>query len=117
MGVMTMKMISSTSMTSTIGVTLMLALTFDPSFLTAIAIGLRSDRKFSGGGDNQGPGGPEGTPGSKGFALCLHFSPAAPVGARKAAGRLPAVALLDEVVDQLAGGVIHLDVESLHEVG
>jgi hypothetical protein len=57
---MTMKMISNTSMTSTIGVTLMLALTLDPSFLTAIAIGLRSDRDFSGGG-NQGPGAPEGS--------------------------------------------------------
>jgi hypothetical protein len=35
---MTMKMINSTSMTSTIGVTLMLELTLAPSFLTAIAI-------------------------------------------------------------------------------
>src|SRR6201987_6509246 len=38
MGVMTMKMISSTSITSTIGVTLMLELTLAPSFLTASAI-------------------------------------------------------------------------------
>src|ERR1700757_3195374 len=38
MGVMTMKMIKSTSMTSTMGVTLILELTFEPSFLTAIAM-------------------------------------------------------------------------------
>jgi len=38
MGVMTMKMISSTSITSTMGVTLMLALTLLPSFRTATAI-------------------------------------------------------------------------------
>ena len=32
--------------------------------------------------------------------------------------RLPAnVALLDEVIDQLAGGVVHLDVEGLHAIG
>jgi hypothetical protein len=36
MGVMTMKMISKTSITSTIGVTLMLELTFFPSERTAI---------------------------------------------------------------------------------
>jgi hypothetical protein len=41
MGVMTMKIISSTNITSTIGVTLMLELTFFPSSLFAIAIGLR----------------------------------------------------------------------------
>jgi len=60
---MTMKMISSTSITSTIGVTLILALTLAPSFLTAIAIAVRSDRISYGGGDNQGPGAPEAAPG------------------------------------------------------
>ena len=38
MGVMTMKMINSTSMTSTMGVTLMLELTLLPSLRTATAI-------------------------------------------------------------------------------
>src|SRR5581483_607439 len=38
MGVITMKMINSTSMTSTMGVTLMLELTFAPSSLFDIAI-------------------------------------------------------------------------------
>src|SRR5690242_19613226 len=38
MGVITMKMISNTSITSTMGVTLMLELTFAPSFLTEIAM-------------------------------------------------------------------------------
>jgi hypothetical protein len=43
MGVMTMKMISRTSITSTMGVTLMLELTLVPSLRTAIAIvGLRA---------------------------------------------------------------------------
>jgi hypothetical protein len=39
MGVTTMKMISRTSITSTIGVTLISELTFAPSFLFANAIG------------------------------------------------------------------------------
>jgi hypothetical protein len=38
MGVMTMKMINKTNITSTIGVTLMLELTLEPSSLFAIAI-------------------------------------------------------------------------------
>ena len=38
MGVMTMKMISSTSITSTMGVTLMFELTLTPSFRIASAI-------------------------------------------------------------------------------
>src|SRR5207249_10803058 len=41
-GVITIKMISSTSITSTIGVTLILALTFAPSSRLEIAIGLTS---------------------------------------------------------------------------
>jgi hypothetical protein len=44
MGVMTMKMIKSTSITSTMGVTLMFELTFLPSFRVAIAIKVRSVR-------------------------------------------------------------------------
>src|ERR1700761_126047 len=48
MGVMTMKTISNTSITSTIGVTLMLELTLAPSFRTAIAIVLlRGSRCYS----------------------------------------------------------------------
>src|SRR5580700_2046676 len=54
MGVMTMKMISSTSITSTMGVTLILALTLAPSFLTAIAISVRSDRIFMAGATIRG---------------------------------------------------------------
>ena len=42
MGVITMKMISSTSITSTMGVTLMSELTLAPSFLFAIDISLIS---------------------------------------------------------------------------
>src|SRR5580704_16124043 len=49
MGVMTMKMMSSTSITSTIGVTLILALTLLPSFLTAIDISVRSVGRVSEG--------------------------------------------------------------------
>jgi hypothetical protein len=48
MGVMTMKTISNTNITSTMGVTLMFELTLAPSFLTAIAIILlRGLRRYS----------------------------------------------------------------------
>jgi hypothetical protein len=48
MGVMTMKTISNTNITSTMGVTLMFELTLAPSFLTAIAIILlRGSSRYS----------------------------------------------------------------------
>src|SRR5271157_3523182 len=86
MGVITMKTMSSTSITSTMGVTLMLELTLAPSLRTAIAIE---------------------------FNLL-------PAGlAPKALDRqLPVDApLLQEIVDQLAGAVVHFHVESFHLVG
>ena len=46
MGVMTMKMISSTSITSTMGVTLMLELTLMPSFRNASAIEVQPPRRL-----------------------------------------------------------------------
>ena len=46
-----------------------------------------------------------------------YFTPWRHAGGHRAAGWLPAVALLDEVVDQFAGGVVHFDVEGLHAVG
>src|SRR5271157_2803994 len=86
MGVITMKTMSSTSITSTMGVTLMLELTLAPSLRTDIAIG---------------------------FNL-LHAG-----GQRHALDRqLPVdTPLLQEIVDQLAGAVVHFHVESFHLVG
>src|SRR5579871_3887812 len=72
MGVITMKMINNTSITSTMGVTLMLELTFAPSFRTAKDIFLSR-------------------------------------------GLVPAhVGFLQEVIDEFAGRVVHLDVERFH---
>src|SRR5260370_26939359 len=114
MGVMTMKIISSTSITSTIGVTLMLELTFLPSSRLLIPItyapsGLlyllsplawpASERRSlaaSGGSDQS-------CDSRRVLMLALHLRTEA----------LP-MALLDEVVHQLAGAVVHLDVERLH---
>src|SRR6267154_5745422 len=78
MRVITMKMISSTSITSTIGVTLMFELTLTPSFRTLIAI-IRS------------------------WGL--------PPGHVAAAGSL------QEIIDQLAGGVVHFHVKGFDFAG
>src|SRR5271157_4680329 len=88
MGVMTMKMMSSTSITSTMGVTLMLELTFLPSsrFANAIAFNLL----------HAGPG-------TERTALGCQLAADAP--------------LLQEIVDQLAGAVVHLHIEGFHLVG
>src|SRR5271165_7160789 len=88
-GVMTIKMISSTSITSTIGVTLMLEFTFDPSSRFTIAISSTSPS----------------------------FLNSAVYGC--AGLRLPAdgPATLQEVVNQLARAVVHFHVEGFHLVG
>jgi hypothetical protein len=65
---------SNTSMTSTMGVTLMLALTLVPSFLTAIAMGFRSDRILRAGAAIRRRESGEATPGSKILAH-LHRAP------------------------------------------
>src|SRR5580765_5652804 len=87
-GVMTMKMISSTSITSTMGVTLMLEFTFEPSSRIANDI----------------------------------VQPPRYVRNRQctdARNRLPAdgSATLQEVVNQLAGAVVHFHVEGFHLAG
>src|SRR5271165_2349289 len=88
-GVMTMKMISSTSITSTIGVTLMLEFTLDPSSRFASAIGSTS-------------------PFHRNSAVYGY-----------AGLRLPAdsSATLQEVVNQLARAVVHFHVECFHLAG
>src|SRR5215831_20118639 len=88
-GVMTMKMISSTSITSTMGVTLMLEFTFEPSSRTAIPISNYLHRTSK-------------------FGDCDLTEL-----------RLPAnrSATLQEVVNQLAGAVVHFHVEGFHLAG
>src|SRR6185437_4033142 len=100
MGVMTMKMISSTSITSTMGVTLMLELTLAPSFLLLIAMACSPSARNS-------------------LSACRGKRPVrSAVCARP--GRSPSVGLpanapaLQEVVNQFARRVIHLHVESFH---
>src|SRR5690348_7243940 len=100
MGVITMKMISSTSMTSTMGVTLMLELTLAPSFLLLIAMACSPSARNS-------------------LSACRGKRPVrSAVCARP--GRSPSVGLpanapaLQEVVNQFARRVIHLHVESFH---
>src|SRR5664280_2613684 len=87
MGVMTMKMMSNTSITSTMGVTLMLELTFLPSARTDIAITFNLLET-----------------GASANGFTLSSSPA-----NRAA--------FEEVVDQLAGAVVHFHVEGFHLVG
>src|ERR1035437_2013801 len=86
MGVMTMKMMSNTSITSTMGVTLMLELTFLPSARTDIAITFNLLQT-----------------GASANGFTLSSSPA-----NRAA--------FEEVVDQLAGAVVHFHVEGFHLV-
>src|ERR1700749_2650118 len=114
-GVMTMKMMSSTSITSTIGVTLMLELTFLPSSRTVIPMewapselcrrieSARAQRQAARRRSNRRP---------QGSSPCgrHRFSPG-----KKA--ELPLVALLDEVVEKFARGVVHLHVEGLNTSG
>src|SRR4051794_4477601 len=88
MGVMTMKMMSSTSITSTIGVTLMFELTLTPSLRTFNAI------KFN-------------LPSAGDSLSCSAELLQLPADA----------ATLQEIVDQLAGAVVHFHVESFHLIG
>src|SRR5271165_1828642 len=87
-GVMTMKMISSTSITSTMGVTLMLEFTFEPSSRFANAI-LQPPRCV----------------GSRQCTDALFRLPA------------DGSATLQEVVNQLARAVVHFHVEGFHLAG
>src|SRR5512140_3284171 len=91
MGVITMKMISRTIMMSAMGVTLMSAI--GPPFLppTSIAMGMCSFVRFGSAAPGRDPHGPR-PRGATGWRLG---------------------ALLDEVVEQLRAGVVHLDVEAL----
>src|SRR4051812_42584984 len=108
MGVTTMKMISNTSITSTIGVTLMSELTFAPSFRTFNAI----EFPFPPASLHQSPGG--------GGAGAPHWGarPGNSVGDCPLCGLGPAHApALQEVVNQFARGVIHLHIERFHAAG
>src|SRR5664279_2167656 len=116
MGVMTMKMIRSTSITSTMGVTLMLELTFLPSARLLIPIIVCPVRSFAASAvvavmvtAEDAPSEPVRLPASEGHAVRGEIAPL-PLGR----AIFLAVALLDEVVHQLAGAVVHLDVEGLH---
>src|SRR5271156_7197088 len=115
MGVMTMKMISSTSITSTMGVTLMLELTFLPSSLFTIAILYSVDRaSLQLHGEDSAPGAKPGQPTLLPMrdSRCLLYGRALRPGQKQ----LP-LALLDEVVDQFARRVVHLDVKGFNLVG
>src|SRR5579864_1140511 len=113
MGVTTMKMISRTSITSTMGVTLISEVTFAPSFRFEIAIDIPRYAAI------------------RTFLLRLEVgeirrwsvpAPDKQLTAEtrpRSSYRLPAniAALLQEVVDQFARRVIHLDVERFHAAG
>src|SRR6185437_9509570 len=110
MGVMTMKMINNTSMTSTIGVTLMLELTLEPSSLFEIAI-FRLLRRWTrrigcAGSCNSRRGQRASARHAQAFRPCVrdhlsaHSSPT-----------------LQEVVDQFARRVVHFHVERFHAAG
>src|ERR1035437_10242794 len=115
MGVMTMKMISSTSITSTIGVTLIVELTLLPSsrteipivglhaceFLFRIASGVNDELHLLGRSRRAG----------------AVISRPPQLLALPEDGQFPVLTLLDEVVDQFARGVVHLDVKVLDTSG
>src|SRR5579863_5561101 len=118
-GVMTMKMISSTSITSTMGVTLMLELTLLPSLRTAThIIGTPYvrilTRMRSGVAATMQParGLKRRAEKLRQFRPADHARPGRPF-----TPCLALVALLDEVVHQLARGVIHLHVKGLNAPG
>src|SRR5919204_3442010 len=98
MGVMTMKIISSTSITSTMGVTLMLELTFFPSSRTAIAISIHLSARGACGTCKGGrPGAVLRDANSDSVAQNIRDS------GRSLAG---AAAALQEIIDQLRRRVI-----------
>ena len=117
---MTMKMISSTSITSTMGVTLILELTLLPSSRTAIAI-VRAplpENFYSGWLPALLRNHPHRRAAETGGQeRVLALPPSADSRFRRRPLRLALVALLDEVVDQFAGGVVHLHVESFDTSG
>src|ERR1700733_7109330 len=122
---MTMKMISSTSITSTIGVTLMLELTFLPSSRLLIPMLYApscSQRPVAAYGlQPLHPLARRALP-SGCRSLATPGEIKAKSSDRKLRSHCPkaiglAVALLDEVVHQLAGAVVHLDVERLYLAG
>src|SRR5271154_4777556 len=113
MGVITMKMISNTSITSTMGVTLMSELTLAPSFLLLSDIicsparsgphrsHLRLIRPL--GGQDSAPKRLSGAS----QQLTVENQPCSGLGPANSP-------LLEEVIDQFARGVIHLHVERFH---
>src|SRR5438270_5465262 len=108
MGVTTMKMISNTSITSTIGVTLMSELTFAPSFRTFNAIEFPFPPCFA----------PPIAAKWRSRRPALGRPPGNSVGDCPLWGLGPAHApALQEVVNQFARGVIHLHVERFHAAG
>src|ERR1017187_3300225 len=119
MGVITMKMMSSTSMTSTMGVTLIFELTLPPSLRTVIPIlRLRAQRIFVLDGFRrcrQLPDRREVQRGGQKRTWLLRPPKRFPLCQQPL--RLAPVVLLDEVIDQLARGVVHLHVESLDTPG
>src|SRR6202049_3723385 len=117
MGVTTMKIISRTSITSTMGVTLISELIFAPSFLFANAIASISVLPPRFGAERRSAF-KLGRPGAgllqrrtsnslrkADRALFLNGSPA------------NIAALLQEVIDEFAGRVVHLHVEGFHATG
>ena len=111
MGVTTMKMISSTSITSTIGVTLMSELTLAPSFRFANAMEFVSPACTC--SSPEFAGGEPGVPAQRSTTSATHvceFNSCCGLGPAHA----PA---LEEVIDQFARGVIHLHVERFHATG
>src|ERR1035437_7415515 len=103
MGVMTMKMISSTSITSTIGVTLMFELTLLPSLRTAIPIVRAPSSIFCAGHFRRRYDSLHWCGLQTGGQLSLDST--APENSRsyQQSLRLALVALLDEVIDEFAG--------------
>src|SRR5271165_5638776 len=120
MGVTTMKMISRTSITSTMGVTLISELTFAPSFRFANAIA-----RYLPCGHNpgqapcsswEGPAPDRSSAGQATHAETVGAPFLTPSMREKWGAFLPAnvAALLQEVIDQFAGRVVHFDVERFH---
>src|SRR6185437_14224824 len=115
MGVMTMKMISRTSITSTIGVTLISELTFLPSsrFTKAMFASLFGTPTASGNIEEN--------PRLLTTPICQCRDAACRVSTRSSGRRLtlhlPSSGALQEVIDQLRGRVIHLHVEGFNLVG
>src|ERR1700751_563764 len=117
MGVITMKIISNTSITSTIGVTLILELILPPSLRTAIAIVGSVPLNLAPVASVFNPLNTYGLPLAE-IGGKESFHPPCPTVSRSSRlPRLAPVALLDEVVDEFARRVVHLHVEGLDTSG